>query len=767
MKMGRYVDHKYVRYTPADAMRRIARFLRRFFAPSNVKHAFKNVISARHEYAVFFIALIAAQFVFWSAVTVFDSREATALAESEALAQWSFTVDGYTETDWFDVYNRELLVADNLEEKYRIYSSYEAESYNVMGETRYSVKFTLPEHDRGKCDLVILKYSLDRKGTSIRYSPAVEYAESRLAGKVFETVMIIVAGAISATMLLALFLIRTNHYKFKYGVYMSFGADFEKLFETAGWELFAIAVLTFLPAAVLGVGLSALFVTVSGGTFALGTGRILIALLWTFIVVLVAVLPSVKILSAKTPVSLIAAEDNSNLVSSPRRSKRLFGKKYPFHYELLSFFRFRKYYAGLLASAVAFSTFFLLGNFLSDMIVKSANTPAPVYTVSAGEGGFDLLDIEELAETQGIDYIKWGDSVSASGIGAHAVLSRRQTSDNYSNTVPSAHDESMRADNNFKLLCVDELLIKIAQENDLWKCDGDPNSALEQPNTVIVSEYMNNSRELDFEVGDKINIAVFAEQTGEIDVSRNDKKYILTQQLEAYEFAYVELTVGAVVDFGDTDGEYTIGVSPSLFADITGSGGSVSEIEIYLDEGISPEGKETARAAVRRTAALCGATVRDTHNDLYSAVNSKCGYQKALRACAAAVLLIAPLVWLFSQDTFGKKRRRENEMLLAFGADRHALRKQYLMSGVMLAVPACVLTTAISAFICYIVFVLLNEELTALGIMSGVRFGFDISPIAYGVCALLNAICAVIATYLPFYKYCREADEAEKRSRTE
>ncbi len=763
MKMGRYIDHKYVRYTPADAMRRVVRFLRCFFAPSNVKHAFKNVVSARREYAVFFLALIAAQFVFWSAVTVFDSREATALAESRALAEWSFTVDGYTESEWFDIYNRELLVADNLEEKYRIYSSYKAEPYNVMGESLYSVKFTISDHDRGKCDLVILKYSLEREGASIRYSPAVEYIGSRLGGEIFETVMIIVAGVISATMLLALFLIRTNHYKFKYGVYMSFGADFEKLFETAGWELFAIAVLTFLPSAVLGVGVSALFVAFSGGVFAIGIGRLPFALLWTFIVVLVAVLPSVKILSAKTPVSLIAAEDNSNLVSSPRRSKRLFGKKYPFHYELLSFFRFRKYYVNLLASAVAFSTFFLLGNFLSDMIVKSANTPAPAYIVSTGENSFDLADIEELADTKGIDYVTWDNSVSASGIGAHAVLDRRQTADNYSNTVPSALDETMRADNNFKLICVDELMVKIALENDLWQCDGDPLSVLEDPNTVIVSEYINNSRELDFEVGDKIKIAVFLEQTGGVDASRNDKKYILTQQLEAYKFAYIELTVGAVVDFGETDGEYTIGVSPNLFSDIAG-GGSISELEIYLDESISPTEKDAVRAAARRTATLYGGAVRDTYSDLYAAVNLKCGYQNALRACSVAVLLIAPLVWLFSQDTFGKKRRRENAMLLAFGADRPTMRKQYLLSGVMLALPACVLTTAISALICYLVFVLFNEELTSLGIMSGVRFGFDISPVAYAVCALLNATCAVIATYLPFYKYCREADEAEKRS---
>jgi hypothetical protein len=767
MKLGRYVDHKYVRYTPADALRRAGRFLRRFFAPSNVKHAFKNVISARREYAVFFLALIATQFIFWSSVTVFDSREATARAEAASLAEWTFAVEGYTEDQWFDIYNRELLVADAREEQYRGYVSYDAQPYTVMGEKLYSVKFTLPKNDRADCDYVVRKYSLDKEGTSIRYSPAVDYEDGRIATGVFEAVVIVVAGAISAFMLLALFLIRTNHYKFKYGVYMSFGADFEKLLETAGWELFAIAVITFLPAAILGVGASALAIGLSGGTIAFEWGRIPLAVLWTFIVVLIAALPSVKILSLKAPVILLKAEDNSNLVSSPRRSKRLFGKKYPFHYELLSFLRFRRYYINLLASAVAFSTFFLLGNFLSDMMIKSANAPAPAYTISAGEGGLDAYDIEELAETQGVDYVLWENSVSAIGIGAHAVISRDQAADNYSNTVPAAYDESLRADNNFKFLSLDEFMISTAEKNGLWSVEGDPRSALNEPNTVVVSEYINNSRDLDFEVGDKIIIAVFAEQSGSIDTSRNDKKYILTQQLEAYDFAYLELTVGAVVDFGDTDGEYTIGMSPALFSDVTGKNLGISEAQIYLEPDLSPDEKQAVYAAARRTATLCGGSASDTYSDLYAAVDNRCGYQNALRVCAVAVMLISPLVWFFSQDAFGKKRRKENMMLSAFGADRRSMKKQYLTSGAMLAIPACVLATALSALVCYIIFVLFNEKLAAIGVISNVRFEFAISPVAYAVCAVLNAVCAVVATYLPFRKYCREVDEAEKSSRTE
>ena len=175
---------------------------------------------------------------------------------------------------------------------------------------------------------------------------------------------------------------------------------------------------------------------------------------------------------------------------------------------------------------------------------ERADAPSPQYNISAGEKGFDVLDMEEMSDIQGVDYVLWDNSVSPVGIGAHAVISRDQAADNYSNTVPAAYDETLCADNNFKFVCIDELKIKTAVENGLWKCEGDPISILKNPNTVIVSEYMNNSQELDFEVGDKIIIAMFSEEVGVMDSSRNDKKYILSQQLNAYKYAYVELTVG-------------------------------------------------------------------------------------------------------------------------------------------------------------------------------------------------------------------------------
>ena len=758
MKFGRYIDHKYVRYTPLDALRRVGRFLRRFFSLGNVKRAFKNVIVARREYAVFFLALVAVQIIFWSVVSVFDSRHATSLSESDALSEWTFAIEGYGEYEWFDIYNRQLLVADNLEEDDRGYISYRAEPYSVFGERRYSVEFILPEDTYDACSSIITKYSLDCPGVTVRYSPSVEYGDAGGVDEALEAVSIIIAGAVSALMLLVLFWIRINHYKFKYGIYMSFGADFEKLFETAAWELFAIAGITFLPSAIIGIAGSALLVKLGGGVFALSAGKVVLAPFWTFIVVLIAVLPSVRILAVKTPVSLITAGDNSNLVSSPRRSKRLFGKKYPFHYEMLSFARFRRYYATLLSSAVLFSTVFLLFNFLSDMVTEEARVKKPLYTISAGEERvIDEYDLEELADLEGVDYILWEESVSAVGIGSHAVISREQASGILSKTVPAKQTE-MYADNNFKYLYVNELMIRLAEENSLWQIEGDPRSALNEKNTVIVSEHISNAKRLNFEVGDKIIIAVFKKEIAPIDKEKMDRKYILDQQLNGAEFAFLEVTVGAVVDFGDTDDEYTIGLSPELYTDITGRSGGISEAEIYLADGVSAQTKQAVRAKARSMIGFYDGVVSDTNADFYAAVDEKCGYQNTLRVCGAAVLVIAPLVWFFSQETFNQKRRKEDYMLRAFGAAQKQIGKKYLLSGVLLAIPACFAATALSVLLCYLSYVFLNQNLTALGMLSGVRFEFDIPFWSFAVCAVLNAVCAIAATYLPYRKSLKEQE---------
>ena len=57
--------------------------------------------------------------------------------------------------------------------------------------------------------------------------------------------------ALSIFLMTMLYNIRVNQYKFTYGVYMTYGADFKKLFGTSFWEMFMISCITFIPSVII------------------------------------------------------------------------------------------------------------------------------------------------------------------------------------------------------------------------------------------------------------------------------------------------------------------------------------------------------------------------------------------------------------------------------------------------------------------------------------------------------------------------------------
>ena len=118
-------------------------------------------------------------------------------------------------------------------------------------------------------------------------------------------------------------------------------------------------------------GISSLLYGGYGISSVWGIWSVIKVLIMNLIVVVAGVFLPMKFVSLKTPMSLIIAEDNSNLVSSPRSTKFLSGDKFLRIYEMLGMWRFRKYYLKLLVSAVAFSAIFICGVYITDM---NANT---------------------------------------------------------------------------------------------------------------------------------------------------------------------------------------------------------------------------------------------------------------------------------------------------------------------------------------------------------------------------------------------------------
>lgn len=762
-RKDKYVDHVLVRYTPKQAFKDALAAIGRFFTYSNLKHGFRSVTGGFREFFVFFFAMLLVQLLFWCPMLAMQSREATIKKEAYAAADYHVKIEGMSSSEWSLYFNDTFIITDTFEEKDRLYKSYEAKKYvNGSGREMYELKILMREDGMDQSRSFLLHYPIKGEAVAIEYSPRCTYPDEVAKVSATFVPIIIALGLLGSLILLVLYNIRINHYKFRYGVYMSFGADFEKLFQTAAWELFSIALLTFIPSLVLGLIIQ-IAVTVSlGGAMAFSPILILWAVLWQLCVILLAVFPSVRILATKTPTSLIVAGDNSNYVSSPRTSFRIFRKSFPMHYELYGFWRFRRYYATLLVSAIVFSSLFLCGFFINSMVTASENTKTAEFSLTANSNeGIDPYLIEEIADLEGVQYISWENSIDATAINAYIVLNNRQRAGISSKTVKT---NGGYADNNYKYSLIDDTLYSQVTREGGWQIEGDLSRVMNEPNCIAVSEYINNSRSLNFKVGDTVKLAVFEMSHGSISYEVPDNKYILSQLLSKGEFHLVTVEVAAIVDTGDNDDRYMIAMSGELFDSVVHKDINAMKADIFVSEDLSHEETELLYEKIRSSIAIFDAlTLDNLRSGLAHKTAQKSSSSPAVFICASVFLLIAPAVWLFSQSMFGAKRKIENEMLSAFGATDADLGKLYLFSGGVLTVPATVATVVIGWGVTEFIYWLINEFLTSLGMGADFRYSYSFSIVGLLVCILVSAVSAMIATYKPFAKWKKERDALARK----
>lgn len=253
---------------------------------------------------------------------------------------------------------------------------------NYAGYVESAVKTELKAQGYVKTDFTI-KYE-----TSPLYNLNSDITMMRVSCAIKLFVLALVAVAV----IILLFNIRLNHFKFMYGIYMSFGADTKKLFSTSFWEMMVIGLLTLIPAGGIAYGIDFyLYATANAHVdgyidrlpLALSPWLVAFALLFIIPIFLVAVYLPVKATASKPPLKLLLAEDNSNLVWSPKISTQLFGKKFPKAYESLGLWRYRKYAATLVASAVLFSSIFVWISFFRDIYDFNMNQDKAEFVVTA------------------------------------------------------------------------------------------------------------------------------------------------------------------------------------------------------------------------------------------------------------------------------------------------------------------------------------------------------------------------------------------------
>ena len=724
----------------------------------NFKRAYKSVRYNYRQYLCFFAAAFVVQMFFWTLTFSTDTNRDNIRRVAQDNYEYHVVIRNMNGQQ-YTIMNNQVYYSQF--EAQRAYEDVKFEMYtDMIGRVSYTAYIRLADMKSAGQAFekdYIRPMKADPNEFDVAYTPLYDYEYGSglmQASKVQYWGLMALMTVLSMLLLMALYNIRLNHYKFLYGVYMTCGADFKKLFNTAVWELLVVSLITFLPSMIASVVMLIFSYRAVGVAFRFMLSAIIKVLIFNLISVIGSVWLPMKWMAHKTPMSLIIAQDNSNLVTSPRRSFSILGKSMPLHYETFTTWRFRTYFVKLIATATAFSALFLCGLYIRQMVQTNLSDPIAEFQLSASED-MDDGTVEMIMEVDGVTYCWWENTTIASLNSDHILLTERQGSGAAGYTVPTTENAVYNiATNQYQYTAFDRALIDMIVEHDLYEIEGDPYSILSQEKTVMISDSLANTKMFDFQVGDKILLATFAYRNGKIDNKQLNAQELLRQQILHFGFEYTEYTIGAIIHNSEAGACLTFGVSDENYAALADTSAVRRNITVYVNHEADMETVRNAYDELRSLMSLHnGNKIVQTNEHLQRKLVQMQNLPMLVLVLSALILVICPLVWFFSQILFYGKRRFEMDMLRSFGATERELHGIHRVSGAFMAVLSIVITLLLAYAASGLVFLFCNRLMSSLGLGDGTRYEFYISVPALISCVLISMACAYLSSTIPFLLY--------------
>lgn len=569
---------------------------------------------------------------------------------------------------------------------------------------------------------------------------------------VFITILLL---AVCIFLLTSLYNIRINQYKFQYGIYLTFGADFKMLFSTCFWELFVIFFVTFIPSMLVSTVISWAIYHSNGYGFLFNGLSILKTFVFTLVVILASCWTPMKIMSVKDPMGLIITEDNSNLVTSPQRSFNVFGEKFPTKYEFYSLWRFRKYNLQILTTAIVFCALFIMGLYMANIYTTDLEYPRPQFEVNLSESGFEYDEImsRELYGMEGIRAVEINDNATeAMDVGSHIIVAKKNVRPfknlvRYDGTTFDTQGGYYRAANEVIYTAMSEEQIQILSDYDY---EGDLTKVLD-PGYVLVGDAVSNVPTFRFHVGDTIWVGVKTGQISSVDANVTGR-VLLKDQITNFEFEYLPFTIGAVIK-DIPCGSTPIFMNLDNYKTVTGKTPKATSFNIYVDHNATPDEINDLYARIRdwshdygdvkisnKDITLLNTVARDKHyNELYVVIS-------------LLILCISPLVWFFSQALYYGKREKEFNILQSIGAVAKEIRQIYLQGGLSMAVLSLIFAIILSYAGSYVLFYIYNVMMPYFT-HENVRYVFYMPWYAILTSIVMSVFCGFFSTYLPYRSY--------------
>lgn len=559
-----------------------------------------------------------------------------------------------------------------------------------------------------------------------------------------------------------LFSVRINNYKFEYGIYMTFGADFKKLTENAVFEMLIVALLTFLPSTAAAWLLSCLF----HRRFLFLPGTLLLLLLPALISAVISVLFPMLVVSRIYPMKHILAADNSDYVSSPRRSFRMLGRSLTRHYEPFTVFRFRRYYLKLMAVTTAVTALAAVIFYAAAPAEAAERTDHAQFSLAFASRGipYDETLRQELFSFDGVYATNKLHGILSDEINSHLLFGEGTVAPFSGFTVPPRNrypDYSFGTDDVLYQSCDEEVIRFLSR----YECEGDPAALLTTENGVILGESIRNTKKLTIHPGDTVYAAIPVGMNRDTTVSFDELNYstgkkLFRLKLDFYDYRYVELTVVAVLKNIPTEGALPLYLSEQTYLSITDPQGEkeaqpirYDTISIYTEPGMSEEEIRRLEGELMRWAAECGSfTVNNLHANAKAQIRSAMKTPVLCLAVALLIALIMPVIRFFSQLVFYRKRFPEMKILSALGAVTGEIKRLFLFDGLYNAL----LTALFTALLTPLLFRLLHAVSNRLASYGGVYLEFQFPLLIYLCVVSAAGIFTFLSAMISHRIYCRE-----------
>ena len=737
-------------------MEKVFEYLKR-----SISIAWKTVFFNFKQYLPFFIAIIIVQLLYGMMTVSNDNNNNVEYRHVMEQYDYHMVLKGLNDTQ------ARYLIDDNGGAVFKsdiLFDVVHMEQYrnNMTGEERYDVYLLFKPELKNTVKRFTQTTEkelagLAEEGTSFTKSttPLMTFENNERANFVTFIFITLLLLAVCIFLLTSLYNIRINQYKFQYGIYLTFGADFKMLFSTCFWELFVIFVVTFIPSMAVSTLISWLVYRSNGYGFLFNGLSILKTFLFTLAVILASCWTPMKIMSVKDPMGLIITEDNSNLVTSPQRSFNIFGEKFPTKYELYSLWRFRKYNLQILTTAIVFCALFIMGLYMANIYTTDLEYPRPQFEVNLNDSGFEYDEImsRELYAMEGVRAVEINDNATeAMDVGSHIIVAKKNVRPfknlvRYDGTTFDTQGGYYRAANEILYTALSEEQIQILEDYDY---DGDLTSVL-QPGYVLVGDAVSNVPTFKFHVGDTIWVGVKTGQIRSVDANVTGR-VLLKDQITNFEFEYLPFTVGAVIK-DIPCGSTPIFMNLDSYKTVTGNTPKATSFNIYVEHDSTPDEVNDLYARIRAWSHDYG-DVKISNKDitLLNTVARDKHYNELYVVISLLILCISPLVWFFSQALYYGKREKEFNILQSIGAVAKEIRQIYLQGGLSMAVLSLIFAIILSYAGSYVLFYIYNVMMPYFT-HENVRYVFYMPWYAILTSVVMSVFCGFFSTYLPYRSY--------------